>query len=464
MSRVFASPQNSVLFASCPRRALPLRTAGHFFPTPPARAEFALVFSEWVPGPPRFLPYLLRMFTASYKYLWSMERLNQKSRWYTDHKWLISDKFMFCVFAFMTLLHFWVTFGIMLGVGLDYYRQPILNCDTKTNTRPQTYLGFVYLVSVLAFVFVLRRLKIDDAFYIKREMTWVAGFVFPLFIAFIISVNVKIPGYDTFILQIPIYWLAFIFTIYYPIILSYISAVRLKRTDSFFNLVNDADSTKTNLMMVDLASPSSDAAAKASIASNVSETQDRATESDVLPESSTPSTPTEKVAVQVDPARPMTPMEAARQAALAKTSMTALQSSTSQLGEPGQEVEPLAIIIEHPIFLEAFKKFSAQCWCSENILFYLDAMNFKHRPFNQAELDRIRREYLQRNASFELNIPESLLKTVTRRLDAGDCDCNSLDPVIAQIHKHLKFDIYPRFRLSNLFRDARRRANTPAHV
>lgn len=120
-------------------------------------------------------------------------------------------------------------------------------------------------------------------------------------------------------------------------------------------------------------------------------------------------------------------------------------------------------VLQHPVYLEAFVQFCVQSWCSENIAFYRQVaeMKIKHSKgtvYTNQDLQNVMKDYLVLGASRQINIPDAIQRVVVDKINSGASDPNVLDPAFQSIFMLLKTDIYPRFRTSKLYLDARKTA------
>lgn len=458
-------------------------------------------------------PYLFRTFTAYFKFRWNTEKIERKERWYLDHQYLISFKLHCYILIALAILHLLVEIAISVPKGFptSTSEDPKI-CDTDTSSFAQNLLAIIYPVLGIILIYKMRRVK--DAYHIKSEMAIILGSIVPVFLVYLAFSVLTVDGVETAWFQLIIYTESFVGSIIYPVILSYVGAERLKRTDSFDDMLGEEEDT-TDLNEFYLQSVEvDDAGTDSGVESEISVDEDKAAREAAkvdaaakevalaAREAATSSTTINVNASsnKIDLVQPLsTPSNSTTPASATSTSTTTTtapnsditvvmsavprsqkasrnditNTSTSTLDKMdgkktgrrrrinnGEDVELIQVIIENPIYLEAFKKFSIQSWCSENIMFYLDVMNFKSMPFSQATLDKIKADYLLPMAPYEINIPQTVMQATLKRIEEGNCDTTVLDKVFQLIFKTLKFDIYPRFRLSNLFKEARKKVNS----
>jgi len=119
--------------------------------------------------------------------------------------------------------------------------------------------------------------------------------------------------------------------------------------------------------------------------------------------------------------------------------------------------DPFLLCLEHPVLLEAFKKFSVELWCSENIQFYLEVQNFKksiEEGNASAKAEEIVATFIRSDSPLLINVDDAIPRDIISKVKEGSFGIDLFDQAEKAVLVQMKQDTFSKFNNSGRFKKA----------
>ncbi|KAJ3452269.1 electron carrier/ protein disulfide oxidoreductase [Anaeramoeba flamelloides] len=129
-----------------------------------------------------------------------------------------------------------------------------------------------------------------------------------------------------------------------------------------------------------------------------------------------------------------------------------------QKGEGIIEIETIDSLFSIPIAIEYFKEFMFEQLNQENLLFYLDVVNFKKTcSIDKKRLKKVAKtityKYIKNESIFEINIDSKCRSNIIEQVKNGDFEINMFDQAKQIVYVHMNLNSFEEFKKSKLYQN-----------